>query len=78
MSVASLLRDDGLYYSKLITNNLQLEDKIAVTNVNGSYIRFLEERVQALETYILALQQTYKIVDAEGKVVELHRPIQSG
>lgn len=78
MSVASLLRDDGLYYSNLITNNLQLEDKIAVTNVNGSYIRFLEERVQALETYVLALQQTYKIVDAEGRVVELHRPIQSG
>lgn len=78
MSVASLLRDDGLYYGNLITNNLQLEDKIAVTNVNGSYIRYLEERVQALETYILALQETYQIIDADGNTVRLIRPIQSG
>lgn len=78
MSVASLLRDDGLYYGNLITNNLQLEDRITVTNINGSYVRFLEERVQALETYILALQETYNIVDAEGNTVRLSRPIQSG
>lgn len=78
MSVASLLRDDGLYYGKLITNNLQFEDRITVTNINGSYVRFLEERVQALETYILALQETYNIVDAEGNTVRLSRPIQSG
>lgn len=78
MSVASLLRDDGLYYGNLITNNLQLEDRITVTNINGSYVRFLEERVQALETYILALQETYQIVDAEGNTIRLSRPIQSG
>ncbi len=41
-------------------------------------VQNLTERIQALETYVLAQQEIYPICDAEGRTVRLEVPETSG
>ena len=72
MSVASIVNSKGeLQYDKIAVSNVRFINAVPNENLSGAIIKALLLRIEALETYILAHQETYIIQDAEGNHVRL-------
>jgi hypothetical protein len=77
MSYSQLLNGQGeLTYPKLATHQVRLFAGAAESdkNLTAALLQNLTERIQALEGYVLALQETYQILDAQGNPVRLVVP----
>ncbi len=53
-------------------NLLDINPTLNTVINNQSYTNLLN-RIKALENYIIALEKTYKIIDADGNVVEFEK-----
>lgn len=65
----------GVFAYRLMLAGAAESDKSLMA---ADLVQNLTERIQALETYVLAQQETYPICDAEGRTVRLEVPETSG
>lgn len=74
MSASVLINNKGeLEYSNITTQNLKVYSSSDTHTISVDTINVLLQRIEALERYVLAHQETYTIQNADGTVVRLTR-----
>lgn len=75
MSASVFINHKGeLEYRNIATQNIKFQSATSDEQLlNASTIGTLLQRIEALERYVLAHQETYTIQDANGNVIRLTR-----
>lgn len=74
MSVATILNDRGeIEYPNIATDNVRFKSNTQEQNLSASIIQTLINRIEVLEQYILAHQETYHIFDGKGDILRVRK-----